>query len=114
MSLKRELEVWKRALDAYDVKDYASALADFQHIAETSRVWFSMGMIKATLGLHEEAVEYFKQAVALDKYLAIAYFQMGVSLFLMNQFGEAWKAFDDAHYVRLRMTCAGSLILIEL
>lgn len=101
MSLRRELEVWKRALDAYDVKDYATALNHFEQIAETSRVWFSMGMIKATVGLHEEAVRNFKEACSLDRYLAISYFQCGVSLFLMNYYGEAAKAFDDAHYVGL-------------
>lgn len=59
-----------------------------------------MGIIKATIGRHEEAISDFKEACSLDRYLAISYFQMGVSLFLINRFGEARKAFDDAHYVR--------------
>jgi hypothetical protein len=40
-----------------------------------------MGLIYATLGEHELAVEQFKEATSLDKYLAVAY----VNKFLLNQ-----------------------------
>ncbi|KAI5301986.1 hypothetical protein KEM55_001372 [Ascosphaera atra] len=39
------------------------------------------------------AVEQFKQATTLDPYLAIAFFQLGVSCFLLGRFEEALSNF---------------------
>jgi tetratricopeptide (TPR) repeat protein len=40
-------------------------------------------------------VEYYQRAVALDQYLAVAYFQQGVSNFLVGDFEEALANFND-------------------
>ncbi len=69
-------------------------------------------MIHATLGEHdkavsdsgtwhvvenanEEQVECYQRAVRLDQYLAVAYFQQGVSNFLVGDFEEALANFND-------------------
>lgn len=70
-------------------------------------------MIHATLGEHERAVrsglptlslllylrtlqvDCYQKAVQLDQYLAVAYFQQGVSNFLMGDFEEALANFND-------------------
>lgn len=43
--------------------------------------------------LHQ--VECYQRAVALDQYLAVAYFQQGVSNFLLGDFEEALANFND-------------------
>ena len=40
-------------------------------------------------------VECYQRAVGLDKYLAVAYFQQGVSNFLVGDFEEALANFND-------------------
>jgi len=90
MSLKAELETWAAALKAYDEEDFEKALEffsvrllchnfllqtyfpDFKRIADSSKILTNMGLIYATLGEHEAAVERFIEATNLDQYLAVA------------------------------------------
>jgi tetratricopeptide (TPR) repeat protein len=41
-------------------------------------------------------VQNFRAATELDQYLAIAYFQAGVSNFLLGEFQQALEDFEDA------------------
>ena len=95
MSLKQEIETWVAALAAYDSQEFDNALKCFETIADTSKILFNCGVIHATLGQHQEAIECYRRAVHLDQYLAIAYFQQGVSNFLMGDFEEALANFND-------------------
>lgn len=91
MSLKFELETWAAALKAYDEEDFEQSLELFsvrlrlfsfgvpshltfptQSIADSSKILTNMGLIYATLGEHETAVEQFIAATRLDNYLAVA------------------------------------------
>jgi len=96
LSLKAELETWANALNAYDAEDFAKALELFEPIADTSRISTNIGLILATIGEHERAVESFRRATEQDSYLAIAYFQGGVSSFLLSDFEGAFEQFDHA------------------
>ncbi|KAA8902488.1 hypothetical protein FN846DRAFT_899457 [Sphaerosporella brunnea] len=96
MSLKQEIESWVEALSYYDNEDYEKALEIFEQNADTSKIYFNIGMIHATLGEHERAVESYARAVKLDSFLAVAYFQMGVSNFLLGEFPEAMANFNEA------------------
>ncbi|KAI1432737.1 tetratricopeptide [Xylaria sp. CBS 124048] len=95
MSLKQEIECWVSALGRYDNNEFEEALREFENISDTSKILFNMGVIHATLGEHEKAVECYQRAVQLDKYLAVAYFQQGVSNFLIGDFEEALANFND-------------------
>ncbi|KAF2457778.1 hypothetical protein BDY21DRAFT_273347, partial [Lineolata rhizophorae] len=90
-----EIETWVTALAHYDNNEFDEALKAFENIADTSKILFNMGVIHATLGEHEKAVDCYQRAVKLDQYLAIAYFQQGVSNFLMGDFEEALANFND-------------------
>ncbi|KAF8895701.1 NADPH oxidase regulator NoxR [Gymnopilus junonius] len=96
MSLKAELETWAAALKAYDEEDFEKALELFSRIADSSKILTNMGLIYATLGEHEAAVERFIEATNLDQYLAVAYFQCGVSNFLLARYELATKDFEEA------------------
>ncbi|KAH8703669.1 putative PB1 domain protein [Talaromyces proteolyticus] len=95
MSLKQEIETWVQALAHYDNNEFDAALKVFDGIADTSRILFNCGVIHATLGEHEKAVECYQRAITCDNYLAIAYFQEGVSNFLLGDFEEALANFND-------------------
>lgn len=72
MSLKAELETWAAALKAYDENDYERSIRLFSDIADSSKILTNIGLIYATLGEHEAAVEHFTAATQLDQYLAVA------------------------------------------
>ncbi|KAF1947753.1 NADPH oxidase-like protein regulator NoxR [Clathrospora elynae] len=95
MSLKQEIETWVAALANYDNNEFDDALKVFGQISDTSKILFNCGVIHATLGEHEKAVDCYQRAVRLDQYLAVAYFQQGVSNFLMGDFEEALANFND-------------------
>ncbi|KAF2191335.1 NADPH oxidase-like protein regulator NoxR [Zopfia rhizophila CBS 207.26] len=95
MSLKQEIETWVAALGHYDNNEFDEALKAFDGISDTSKILFNCGVIHATLGEHEKAVDCYQRAVRLDQYLAVAYFQQGVSNFLMGDFEEALANFND-------------------
>ena len=108
----QELETWVEALALYDNNEFEESVKKFEHIADTAKIWFNLGIIHATLGAHAKAVgrdvghpflhradvhqvECYQKAVRLDQFLAIAYFQQGVSNFLMGEFEEASANFND-------------------
>lgn len=95
-SLKEEIETWSEALKAYDAQDWDASLDLFSKIADNSKILTNIGLIYASLGEHELAIQNFVAAVDLDNYLAIAYFQAGVSHFLLGQFEAALQNFDEA------------------
>ena len=72
MSLKVELETWAAALKAYDDENFEKALELFNRIADSSKILTNMGLIYATIGEHELAVDQFNAATTLDQYLAVA------------------------------------------
>lgn len=78
----------------------ADPLTAAQGIADESKILFNIGLVQATIGSHELAVESFEAAIGLDQYLAVAYFQSGVSNFLLGRYEEARRDFDDAYSVR--------------
>ncbi|GAA5949851.1 hypothetical protein JCM3765_007714 [Sporobolomyces pararoseus] len=96
MSLKQELQTWSSALLAFDNNDYDRALITFKSMESGSKIFFNIGLIHATRGEHELAIEAFERSVELDPYLTVAYFQAGVSRFLLKQFDQARRDFDDA------------------
>lgn len=96
MSLKAELESWAAALKAYDEEDFDKSLQLFGQIADSSKILTNIGLIYATLGEHEAAIENFNAATSLDQFLAVAYFQCGVSNFLLTRYELALKDFEEA------------------
>ncbi|KAG9858790.1 hypothetical protein KCU98_g13481, partial [Aureobasidium melanogenum] len=95
MSLKQEIETWIRALEHYDYNEYDAALRAFMTVADTSKILFNCAVIHATLGEHTQAVQCYQRAIHFDQYMAIAYFQQGVSNFLLGDFEEALANFND-------------------
>ncbi|CAG8489796.1 11551_t:CDS:10 [Paraglomus brasilianum] len=96
MALKYELEQWASAVAAYEEDDFNRALEVFESIADSAKFHFNMGLIYATCGEHEEACRSYEQATKLDIYFAVAYFQKGVSHFLLSDFEAALTSFNDA------------------
>ncbi|KAJ7691223.1 hypothetical protein B0H14DRAFT_3664856 [Mycena olivaceomarginata] len=97
LSLKAKLETWGAALRAYDDEDFETALKLFSRIPKSSIILTSICIIHAALGEHEIAVERFIEATLRDPYLAVAYFQCGVSNFLLARYDLAYCDFREAY-----------------
>lgn len=82
-----------------------------------SKISFNIGLIYATRGEHQRAIDSFEKAIELDPYLAVAYFQAGVSQFLLGRHEIARRDFDDAWLVRcerkLDHTCEKLIGLLD-
>ncbi|KAJ1970027.1 hypothetical protein IWQ62_000232 [Dispira parvispora] len=96
MSLKAELEEWVRATDAFDAGDYEASLEIFEGIADSAKIHFNIGLIMAMLGDFQGAVHAYIQALSLDQYFAVAYFQKGVANMSLGDFSSALDDFNDA------------------
>jgi len=108
----QEIETWVSAVAQYDNQEFEESLKTFDQISDTSKILFNCGVIHATLGEHDKAVgvlylvslnriltglqvECYQRAIKRDNYLAVAYFQQGVSNFLVGDFEEALANFND-------------------
>ncbi|KAI8987403.1 hypothetical protein BDF20DRAFT_850031 [Mycotypha africana] len=101
MAFKFELEQWQKACDAFDSNNYDEALKTFISIADNAKMHFNIGSIFTVVNDHKRAITAFNRAIAKDPYFAVAYFQRGVSLFLLGNLEAAKFDFDSA-YQRLR------------
>ncbi|KAJ7615986.1 hypothetical protein FB45DRAFT_841633 [Roridomyces roridus] len=96
LSLKERLDTWAEALEAYDAGDLERALDLFSRLPKSSIMLTNLGLIHAALGEHEAAVERFIEATKRDPYLAVAYFQCGVSNFILARYDFAYRDFREA------------------
>lgn len=69
-------------------------------------IWCALGAMLITLARSKQ-VEAYARATKLDPFHAVAYFQMGVSNFLLEKFAEAMANFDNA------LQCMRGNILID-
>ncbi|KAL1925262.1 uncharacterized protein VTP21DRAFT_145 [Calcarisporiella thermophila] len=96
MSLKYELENWQAAVDYFDQQDFEKCLESFKLVSESSKIYFNIGMVYANISQQEEALPWFDKAAECDQFMAIAYFQRGVSNFLLGNMVDAEADFDIA------------------
>ncbi|CAG8741670.1 13063_t:CDS:2, partial [Acaulospora morrowiae] len=101
-----ELEQWGAAVKAYDENDYELALETFTEI--NVNVFFIFNSVsemdlvnpasfmQLLVSTMKQWCRAFKKSVTLDQYFAMAYFQKGVSHFLMEEFEKALANFNDA------------------
>ncbi|KAI9029540.1 hypothetical protein CLU79DRAFT_734543 [Phycomyces nitens] len=101
MEFKLELDQWLNACAAFDSKDYETAVQSFLSMADNAKMHFNIGLIFAIEDDHQRAVAAYSRAINMDAYFAVAYFQKGVSQFVMNNMEAAMHDFDSA-YQRLR------------
>ncbi|KAJ7708971.1 hypothetical protein B0H17DRAFT_1031379 [Mycena rosella] len=91
-----DLDIHIAALKAYDDGDIDTALDLFARICDRSKILVNMALIYAARGDHEAALARLVAATELDSYLAVAYFQCGVSNFLLARYDQAYKDFEEA------------------
>eukprot|EP00158_Paraphelidium_tribonemae_P001142 Partr_v1_DN24023_c0_g1_i1_m34661 putative NADPH oxidase activator 1 len=69
-----------------------------------AKIFFNMGIVYTSIDRHEDAAISYTNAIFQDKYLAVAYFQRGVSQWLLNDYAAALDSFTDTiEYLRDNM-----------
>ncbi|KAJ3850845.1 hypothetical protein EV368DRAFT_3166, partial [Lentinula lateritia] len=94
--LKHELDTWDAALQAYDSEDLDGALSIFEKISDTSKVAMNIGLIHMYQGNFGRAITKFTDAIKLDHFLAVGYFQRGVCHYKLRAMEKALQDFVDA------------------
>ncbi|KAJ1730042.1 hypothetical protein LPJ72_004658 [Coemansia sp. Benny D160-2] len=101
MALKAELEQWNQAVEFFDQREYDSALDVFRSIADSAKIHFNIGLILGRKGDHNAGIEAYTNALELDQYLVVAYFQRGVAKMVLQKNDQALDDFNKAlQYLR--------------
>ncbi|KAJ2884545.1 hypothetical protein FB639_001939 [Coemansia asiatica] len=96
MSLKAELEQWHQAVQYFDEQNYSAALDIFTSIADSAKIHFNIGLIHGRQGNHDAAIDAYDEALKLDQYLVVAYFQRGVAKMVSQENDDALDDFNNA------------------
>ncbi|KAJ7620388.1 hypothetical protein FB45DRAFT_930103 [Roridomyces roridus] len=96
MTLRHELDIWAGAQMAHNDGNYKGVLNLFRKLERSAMISTNMGLLHAALGEHEKALRCFTDATTRDAYLTIAYFQRGVSHFLLERYRPASRDFKRA------------------
>ncbi|KAJ7165364.1 hypothetical protein C8R46DRAFT_1098450 [Mycena filopes] len=94
--MKAEILAWQSALEAQDAGDFRAAIRLFEPIADTSKILFNIALLHDRLGERGEAISKFSEALELDGYLAVGYFQRGVAYFHCQEYDKALLDFSAA------------------
>ncbi|KAJ7714152.1 hypothetical protein B0H16DRAFT_1340845 [Mycena metata] len=94
--IKAEILAWQTALQAADAGDFRGAIRLFEPISDTSKILVNVALLHDRLGERAEAIANFSQAIEMDGYLAIAYFQRGVAYFHAEEYDKALLDFSAA------------------
>ncbi|KAL0071179.1 hypothetical protein AAF712_001741 [Marasmius tenuissimus] len=95
-ALKEKLENWEEAVNAFHSEDYEGALSIFQSMEPSSQIAMNIGFICTIQGDEENALKQYTTAITRDSYLALAYFERGVSYYKTGKLGEAEADFCTA------------------
>lgn len=88
---------WLKALGKFDSGNLQAALQLFMYIEpKNSKISYNVGLIYATLGDYDKAILHYKSALEQDNFMAISFFQIGVSQFLSMQYRKAAVSFNNA------------------
>lgn len=103
----QDLTQWLSALDQFSKGRLSNALEIFKTIQhKSSKICYNIGSIYSIVGDHSTAISYFEMAVKHDNYMAITFFQIGVSHFLSGSYEKAALSFNNA----LRLMRGNSVI----
>ncbi|KAJ3119610.1 hypothetical protein HK098_005301 [Nowakowskiella sp. JEL0407] len=96
LSSKEEIIAWVDGLKAFDAGDYERALELFSQVADYSKILFNMGMIYSRLDEQENAIQLYTDALRVDPYLAVAYYQRGYCYFLVDDYRNSYEDYSQA------------------
>lgn len=96
MAIKENLQKWTAAMDSFDKLNLEKSLDQFRLFAETSKVYFNVGIVAQRLRFNDQAIDAFSDAISMDSFFVAAYFQRGVLLFWDDDMDGALEDFQDA------------------
>ncbi|KAJ3048990.1 hypothetical protein HK097_010003 [Rhizophlyctis rosea] len=89
MTSKEDIITWTHAVDLYAAGNASAAVECFTTLSHYAKPQFNLGQIDLFQNQVDEAVEHFRRAVALDPFMAVAFFQLGYAMFLLGRAEDA-------------------------
>ncbi|KAJ3029653.1 hypothetical protein HDV00_009469 [Rhizophlyctis rosea] len=93
MTSKDDIVIWTQGVDAYAEGNIPEAVDRFKSLSHFAKPLFNLGQIHLSLNRINDALDYFTRAVVLDPFMAVAFFQRGYALFLLNQLSDAARMY---------------------
>ena len=95
-------EMWSNALSAYSAGNKRSAIDIFSLIAKAdARISFNLACIYIEDKNYPVALQYLKDALEMDKFLAVGYFQRAHVRYQQGRFDSAHKNYIKTILVRI-------------
>ncbi|ESO86338.1 hypothetical protein LOTGIDRAFT_235403 [Lottia gigantea] len=106
MSLKQNIILWAEAVKLYEDGDLIECLEQLNKVNVSAKIRYNQGIVNSRLGNSDKAIEYLSQALQLDSFMSVAYFQRGLLFFDLHRYNEAEKDLEDS-LINLR----GSMVI---
>ncbi len=91
-------EILNEAYSYYDKKDYEKAIASFNEAAkrypQDAQIYYYRGIVLEAMGLYQQAVKDYKNAVRLSRGFALGYYSMAKAYEKLNRGREALEAYE--------------------
>jgi tetratricopeptide (TPR) repeat protein/tRNA A-37 threonylcarbamoyl transferase component Bud32 len=87
-------EIWKEGIRSYDAGQLDQALKLFFEVDLCPRSAYNVGIIEMKMEQFEEAKAAFSQALELDPNFTVAYLQLGVCHYILDEIQEARRQFQ--------------------
>ncbi|MCJ1365113.1 hypothetical protein MMC16_004233 [Acarospora aff. strigata] len=101
LSQSEAIDLWSHAILLFHNLEWEQALTAHRRIlrqcgtdVRRACLWFNIGVIRGLLGEYFLAAEAFATALKFEPHLTISWYCLGISLFQLNGFRKAKKAFD--------------------
>lgn len=95
-SAVQNTEQWSEAVQLFEKGQLMKSVQKFGKLANSSKIFFNIGVIFQLLERHKEAISEFTKAVKRDPYFSVAYFLRGISQHLLGELDDSVNSFCDA------------------
>jgi neutrophil factor 2 len=86
--------VWQNALSFFECRQFMKAHNEFMKISKFgAKLLYNIAILNINMGNIDDALLYFKNAINQDEYFALAYFQIGILQFNVQDYAAAIDSF---------------------
>ncbi|XP_012556954.2 neutrophil cytosol factor 2 isoform X1 [Hydra vulgaris] len=97
MNSASEIEKWSNAVNLYDNDEIEEAIKCFKAIPQNAKISFNISCCYLALGNVQLAAKSFQETINLDPFMAIAYYMLGLTNCLDQDYISAFENFQKTN-----------------